>query len=90
MIPISPPLRGGVAARSKNSAKPPYSAQTGWWTNHQNIFREIKHHPVCGAKERGLFMDAAATPPRRGGEKTLTHVSFKPGPQVQCPGAGEI
>jgi hypothetical protein len=29
----------------------------------------IPHHPVCGDSERGLFIDAAATPPRRGGER---------------------
>jgi hypothetical protein len=33
----------------------------------------VPHHPVCGASERGLFLDAAATPPRRGGEKFLKY-----------------
>jgi hypothetical protein len=31
------------------------------------------HHPVCAAKDATqLFLDRAATPPRRGGEKCAT------------------
>src|SRR5215475_1927550 len=29
---------------------------------------EITNHPVCAAKERGLFIRGAATPPLKGGE----------------------
>src|SRR5215475_9084090 len=29
---------------------------------------EITNHPVCAAKERGLFIRGAATPPWKGGE----------------------
>src|SRR5215468_12099051 len=29
---------------------------------------EITNHPVCAAKERGLFIHGAATPPLKGGE----------------------
>ncbi|MBI2151077.1 MAG: hypothetical protein HYU27_10810, partial [Acidobacteria bacterium] len=32
------------------------------------------HHPVCGTKERDPSIDAAATPPRGGGEKAAAHV----------------
>jgi len=40
---------------------------------------QMDHHPVCAAEEatRRLF-DRAATPPRRGGEKSLTCVGQQP------------
>jgi GNAT superfamily N-acetyltransferase len=38
----------------------------------QNNLLELDHHPVCAAKDASrLFLDRAATPPRRGGEIQL-------------------
>jgi hypothetical protein len=35
-------------------------------------FLQIGHHPVCAAKDAPrLFLNRAATPPRRGGEKLV-------------------
>src|SRR5215468_748171 len=44
------------------------------------ILLEITNHPVCAAKERGLFIRSAATPPLKGGEwiRLATHHSPAP------------
>jgi hypothetical protein len=64
---FSPPLRGGVAARSTKMMRSSLFRADGVVINIQ---RFVPHHPVCGASERDLLISAAATPPRRGGEKT--------------------
>src|SRR5690349_12335857 len=43
-------------------------------------FPETNHHPVCAAKDASqLFLDRAASPPRRGGETSSLHVAYKTG-----------
>ena len=44
----------------------------------QNLF-VVDHHPVCAAEDATqLFLDRAATPPRRGGEWLIRHHNCEP------------
>src|SRR5215475_12505421 len=93
LIPLR--FQGGVAApqikRFRSSA-----AQTGWLVNsnknevrYADIYKEatrpFTNHPVCAAKERGLFVNGAATPSlKTEGNGTIsqpTHPSTRPGNQ---------
>src|SRR2546422_3264934 len=67
----SPPRRGGVAAPSKNAAKPPYEGADGVVSSGSSSRSNVYHndHPVCAASEASrLFINGAATPPVPGGE----------------------
>src|SRR2546426_12263759 len=67
----SPPRRGGVAAPSKNAAKPPCEGADGVVSPGSSSRSNVYHndHPVCAASEASrLFITGASTPPVPGGE----------------------
>ena len=82
---FSPPLRGGVSARSMKSRAASLARADGVVSNFQNEFlEEFSHHPVRSIKEASRhFIVVAATPPRRGGENggplRLGTAPFRPG-----------
>ena len=66
---LSPPPRGGVAATPIVAKHPLWSGRGGDLIPPEFLF-VADHHPVCAAKDASqLFLDRAATSPRRGGEK---------------------
>src|SRR5262249_38748589 len=66
---FTPPLRGGVAARSRKSREASLARADGVVFNLQQNSAEFDHHPVRSTKEASrYFIEVAASPPRRGGE----------------------
>jgi hypothetical protein len=55
----SPPLRGGVAARSIKYCEATLARADGVVIKFHHF---IPHHPVCGALERGLFYQCRSHP----------------------------
>src|SRR5262249_49942691 len=67
---FSPPLRGGVAARSTRCRGASLTRADGVVCKFQHILFEFDHHPVRSIKEVWQYLIiVAAPPPRRGGEK---------------------
>ena len=65
-VRVSPFELGGVAVRSRDFAKPPQGAQTGWFQSRNRWERiletlRLRNHPVCAAKELEIFL--LAQPP---------------------------
>jgi hypothetical protein len=64
---FSPPLRGGVAARSIRCRAASSARADGVVIIHSKIPLELNHHPVRSIEEASrYFTGVAATPPRRG------------------------
>src|SRR5215831_4744118 len=73
---FSPPLRGGVDATSIDYREASLYGADGVVIRFRQNFVVADHHPVCAAKDAAqLFVERAATPPRRGGESSLLHRS---------------
>jgi hypothetical protein len=63
-------LRDQEKSRGASSAR-----ADGVVINHQQFLLELTHHPVRFPKDASrYFIDVAATPPRRGGDKLPTAV----------------
>ena len=77
----SSPRRGGCAIKQRREAS--LSAQTGWcpscMTGNRSRF-EMDSPPLSAPPKEASrhLIDVAATPPRRGGEKSLTLLSNSP------------
>src|SRR5689334_95318 len=68
-VEFSPPLRGGVAARSRKSREASFGSRRRGGVQPQQNSAEFDHHPVRSVKEASrCLIEVAATPPRRGGE----------------------
>ena len=60
-----------MAARSIRRREASLARADGVVSKHQQFLLEFSHHPVRSTKEASrYFIDVAATPPRRGGEKS--------------------
>jgi len=66
---LSPPHRGGVAARSRKRCEASLARADGVVFNLNKNSVEFDHHPVRSIKDASrYFVEVAATPPRGGGE----------------------
>src|SRR5215813_12839110 len=66
---LSPPLRGGVAARSTKSPAASLARADGVVINHQQFCLNFLTTPSAPKEAARYLIDVADTPPRRGGEK---------------------
>src|SRR5690349_13921101 len=70
---FSPPLRGGLDARSIRCREASLTRADGVVINYEQIMLELDHHSVRSTKEASqYFVNVAATPPRRGGDSSLS------------------
>src|SRR5262249_50365955 len=69
---FSPPLRGGVAARSIRCRVASSARADGVVIIHKNsVGIESPPGPLHKRRLRNIIIEVAATPPRRGGEKAI-------------------